>query len=87
MIIRITNKGAVNGIKMFLTFLTILSSIKMDGKVKNINQIKDYCLNELEKMDKWLDREDDKTISKDEIKIIRKEYKGLIKYIKKVWKD
>ena len=80
--IKITNKGAAMGVYQIGNVLTYLSVVKNEGKIQTLDELISDTKNQLEKMLKWLDREDDGTISQKEINQVRKMGKDILK----IWK-
>ncbi len=84
-LIRITNKGAIVGIQMYSAILIALLNVKRITNAKTIEDVRDDFLKQLEKQTSWLDRADDKTASREEIKKAKKDSEETIKMVKKLW--
>jgi len=86
LIIKITDKGAVYNCHIFATLLTVLLTIKQQGKATTIDEIKDDCIIQLKKSISWIKRPDDKTSTLEDKKEAKKTAEETIKFIEKIWK-
>jgi hypothetical protein len=55
-------------------------------EVKLIKEYRDDLIENLEKVIKWTEREDDGTVDKKDLIKARKEAKEIIQWVKKIWK-
>jgi len=68
LLINITNKGAIVGIHQMCLVLSYLTVQERTTDIKTLKDSIEETKAQLKKMVLWLDRKDDKTISKKEIK-------------------